>query len=1043
MSRKLDLLLALFFLLLLCLQTIIAQELSNEEWDAQYIVWEQEIQSGKDSIQSNNYKGAKPHFDSAINIAKLIFDTDDEDLAETAFRLGDVQQNLRLFKDAENSFRIVLQYILSDLGKEDKSYGIVMSRLGHIYDELEDYNASFSCYNEAVDDAILHYGKEHEIYIRRLNGLALNYLTSDDYEHALPLFEEVVSKAEKIIDPNSSVLGTFYNNLALTYLNTKGQIKEAEKMLLKAIEISNTNQDIKSYSYIIRLTNLANVYFLTGKLQNSFNNLQKATLLAEAYLPKHPVRLKCYNNLSKLYFNLGNTKKGGEYYNKALKFIEENSLEYTLDHAMTIVNNSQFYRESGLIEDAIEGYEQALEIIKQKLGVNSEKYLNVLSSLSVTHYYNGNTKESINLSKKALEIVTYLKGESSNEYATHLTNFALALGKSGNLERSIELLNQSKDIIASIDGITSHEYTTILSNLSLSYLEKEDVKMAINLIEQANENYKIRIKDIFTFQGEKEKKELISTLSNNYAIHQSVLLDYGDNSSFLEMNLNNTLMLKNLVLKSSKDILKELKSLKNFEINKKIDSLRRFKSLINRQFALKRKERDAAFEDWQLNCEQVENDLIQIHSQQFNKGIDVPSWKVVQNQLHSNQIALEFSKFNYYHKNKFTDSTFYIAYVYKKDWKQPKLVKLFEEHELKKILKGASPNKLYETRGSKGKSVNTSSNSEALYNLIWKPISEYLEEIKTIYFAPDGMLHQLSFAAFSNSKGEQLCGNYNLVQLSNTTVLQELKSPPKLSNTVFIGGVNYEFNKDKTSSISQNKENLVFQNEANLRSNRSASESWNYLPETLSEIQFISGLLNSKTSIVLSGDDANEANFKKLGGNSPSILHIATHGFFYDKPPIEDRWKMERDAKEVVYKYAKDPLLRSGLILAGANYAWLHAKNPYEKEDGILTALEISNLDLSNTDIVILSACETGLGDIDGSEGVYGLQRAFKMAGVDLIMMSLWQVPDKETAEFMNLFYSNWLRGMKVREAFTKTQRTMSSKYKEQPEKWAAFVLFE
>ena len=120
-----------------------------------------------------------------------------------------------------------------------------------------------------------------------------------------------------------------------------------------------------------------------------------------------------------------------------------------------------------------------------------------------------------------------------------------------------------------------------------------------------------------------------------------------------------------------------------------------------------------------------------------------------------------------------------------------------------------------------------------------------------------------------------------------------------------------------------------------------------------------------------------------------------------------------------------------------------NGNNPYENEDGILTALEISNLNLSNTDLVVLSACETGLGDIDGSEGVYGLQRAFKMAGVDLIMMSLWEVPDKETSEFMTIFYTNWLNGEDVRTAFRNTQLKMSTKYKANPEKWAAFVLFE
>jgi len=116
---------------------------------------------------------------------------------------------------------------------------------------------------------------------------------------------------------------------------------------------------------------------------------------------------------------------------------------------------------------------------------------------------------------------------------------------------------------------------------------------------------------------------------------------------------------------------------------------------------------------------------------------------------------------------------------------------------------------------------------------------------------------------------------------------------------------------------------------------------------------------------------------------------------------------------------------------------------PKCKRRWYLTAMEISNIDLSNTDMIVLSACETGLGDIDGSEGVYGLQRAFKMAGINIIVMSLWQVPDIETSEFMKLFYNNLLSGEEIRIAFINAQRTMQEKYKNEPLKWAAFVLFE
>ena len=135
-------------------------------------------------------------------------------------------------------------------------------------------------------------------------------------------------------------------------------------------------------------------------------------------------------------------------------------------------------------------------------------------------------------------------------------------------------------------------------------------------------------------------------------------------------------------------------------------------------------------------------------------------------------------------------------------------------------------------------------------------------------------------------------------------------------------------------------------------------------------------------------------------------------------------------------------MLRSGLIFSGANKAW---SNPnYESDstdDGILTALEISNLDLSEAKLVVMSACETGLGDIKGSEGVFGLQRAFKLAGAKNIIMSLWKVPDAQTKELMKLFYENCFNGLSVSDALRAAQKEMSKKYP--PYYWAAFKLLE
>jgi CHAT domain-containing protein len=224
---------------------------------------------------------------------------------------------------------------------------------------------------------------------------------------------------------------------------------------------------------------------------------------------------------------------------------------------------------------------------------------------------------------------------------------------------------------------------------------------------------------------------------------------------------------------------------------------------------------------------------------------------------------------------------------------------------------------------------------------------------------------------------------------------------------------------------------------------------WTALPGTTNEIGDIQNIATTLKIPVItySIKNASEESFKLLGDGkkpAPSIMHIATHGFAFSmqrEKPQEERLP-NIDKRQPIFKQSEDPLTRAGLVMAGGNHVWTKGTPYLNREDGILTAREVSNLDLRGCVLAILSACQTGLGDIKGSEGVFGLQRAFKMAGVQNLIVSLWQVPDKETVEFMRTFYTNWLKQkLPIKEAFRQTQLTLSKKY--EPYQWAAFVLAE
>lgn len=190
---------------------------------------------------------------------------------------------------------------------------------------------------------------------------------------------------------------------------------------------------------------------------------------------------------------------------------------------------------------------------------------------------------------------------------------------------------------------------------------------------------------------------------------------------------------------------------------------------------------------------------------------------------------------------------------------------------------------------------------------------------------------------------------------------------------------------------------------------------------------------------MISGVKANEESFKSKT-NGYDLIHIATHGFFLT------------DKKEVALNpfvqglrsvdAEPSAMIRSGLLLAGANRTWTGIHVIPNIEDGILTAEEISNVNLFGTKLVVLSACETGLGEIKSSEGVFGLQRAFKLAGVQSLIMSLWKVDDNATMELMNTFYNNWLSGMSKHDAFNNAVEKIRGHHKS-PYYWAAFVMLD
>jgi CHAT domain-containing protein len=259
------------------------------------------------------------------------------------------------------------------------------------------------------------------------------------------------------------------------------------------------------------------------------------------------------------------------------------------------------------------------------------------------------------------------------------------------------------------------------------------------------------------------------------------------------------------------------------------------------------------------------------------------------------------------------------------------------------------------------------------------------------------------------------------------------------------GGLLYDLDADKMKQEAAAYQSQGAQVIAALPADAKRGGTWGYLRGTANETLSVQRQLNENkiTSVLYNAARGNKESFKSLDGKKTGIIHLATHGFFIDdiEKNYGNREMLQRAGGG--QKAFENPLLRSGLILAGGNNAW--NGTPVEGiENGILFADDIARMNLLGAELVVLSACVTGLGDVKNSEGVFGLQRAFKLAGAETLIMSLWEVDDEGTSILINEFYRSWLSGKSKQEAFKEAQRKLRSDTRyASPYYWAAFVMMD
>lgn len=387
-------------------------------------------------------------------------------------------------------------------------------------------------------------------------------------------------------------------------------------------------------------------------------------------------------------------------------------------------------------------------------------------------------------------------------------------------------------------------------------------------------------------------------------------------------------------------------------------------------------------------------------------------WKDVRRQLDDNEVAIELMAIPYSN-----DSILLDAILLRKNSAYPQIISLGSLQEISK---------------------NTT-------RLIWTPILRYLHKGETIYIAPTQGLHIKPLEYYLYTKNTPMSEVFNIIRVTSTKNIARIKEEKRPNKAILYGGIKYNLSAKELSSASRNSKlsrELV---------DTLQRQGINYLKGTENEVNNILSTLLSggiKNSKVLKGANATEESFKALSGKHYDIIHIATHGFYWEDAVASNMnyYKTHDFSSRSmgITQFKIDPLERCGLLFAGASLAMLGADKEVKNtaQDGVLTAKEIASMDLRGTDLLVLSACESGLGDIT-ENGVHGLQEAFKKAGIQTIIMSLWKVEDEPTQYFMEDFYTNWIiNKQSKREAFNNAQKSIRSKYSD-PNIWGGFIMLD
>ncbi|QRO01309.1 tetratricopeptide repeat protein [Archangium violaceum] len=997
------------------------------------------------------YARAEPLLQRALEIREAALGEKHDDVAMTLNNLANLYRAQGLYARAEPLYQRTLAIHEAVLGANHPLVAQSINNLAILYYGQGLYSQAEPLFQRSLASLEAALGKDHPDVAYVLNNLASVYHARGSYERAASLYERAIAIREAALGKDHPLVATAVGNLANVYRD-QGLYEQAERLYTRVIAINEVAFGKDNPRVATTLGNLANVYIDQGQYERAEALFQRALSIWEVARGKeHPEIAPLVTGLAIIYRRQGFYERAAPFYERA-RSIWEAVLGKDHPHVATALGNlAQLYNDQGQYARARPLYERALEIREAALGKNHPEVADALDSLANLYKEQGQYERARPLFERALAIHEAAFGKKHPASARVLNNLATFYDHSGAQERAEPLVRRALALWEETLGANHPNVATALGLLAHIRLARHRLSEALPLLTRSFVISEGRLRREALDFSEVRLANFLQFLRAEEEGLYALLRAHPEDARVRRLALGAVLLLKGRSVEETADTSRTIYRSLSAEDRDTFERLRGLRTQLAKLSLQGPVSRAPA--DYQRRLKELieqgdalEADLARRSAPlRARRALPAPD-KVV------DRVAAALPK-----DGALVELISYVDHplVHAPGTSEPKTpgeprylaVVLFPDGRTRVLDLGlaapidAAASQLRHALAIRDAAFQT--HAQALHDQVFRPLLPLLGKTRRLFLSPDGQLGLVPFAALHDGQ-RFLVDAFDITYLtSGRDLLPRPQETAPSHSVVVLADPDFSAAPSAPTSSEAPASELAERSASLERffSTRRASlaeGSWTPLPGTRQEAEAIQRLIPQAQLFL--GLEATKERLLHLA--TPGVLHVATHGFFLDDAPVPEGSRAVGHFGALgdrARALAPDPLLRSGLVLSGVRAPAPDGSAKTPSEGALVTALELAGLNLWGTELVVLSACDTGRGDVKPGQGVYGLRRAFVVAGAETVVMSLWKVKDDTTRQLMEGYYRNLLAGQGRATALREAMRALRQT-QPHPHDWAPFI---